>query len=80
MAYWDTVLRTLKRPVFGLADDDGFVCAALGSRLRDQAAVSQIAHTLTQRARTEGGVCRSDGTRHFPQKLFSDASRNVQTK
>jgi len=25
MHYWDTVLRALKRPVYGLADDDGFV-------------------------------------------------------
>lgn len=25
MHYWDAVLRTLKRPVYGLADDDGFV-------------------------------------------------------
>lgn len=25
MPYWDEVLRTLKRPVYGLADDDGFV-------------------------------------------------------
>jgi hypothetical protein len=25
MHYWDTTLRALKRPVYGLADDDGFV-------------------------------------------------------
>ena len=25
MHYWDATLRALKRPVYGLADDDGFV-------------------------------------------------------
>lgn len=25
MHYWDTVLRALKRPIYGLSDDDGFV-------------------------------------------------------